>query len=94
MWARVKGRTENALLRCGFDHAYNFRPGFMRPRVGQRNVHGYYRIIAALYPLARIFAPHHVSTLRQVGRAMINAVVQGYPRETLEIRDINQLAAA
>jgi uncharacterized protein YbjT (DUF2867 family) len=93
MWARIKGRTENALLRCGFDRAYNFRPGFMRPRMGQRNVHGYYRVIGPLYLLLRLFAPHHVSTMRQVGRAMINAVAKGYPNPVLEIRDINTLAA-
>lgn len=94
MWARVKGRTENALLRCGFEHAYNFRPGFMRPTRGQQNIHGYYKVIGALYPVLRLLAPHHVSTMRQVGRAMINAAAKGYPRTTLEIRDINTLAAA
>lgn len=94
MWARVKGRTENALLRCGFDRAYNFRPGFMRPSVGQRNVHGYYRVIGAFYPILRLLVPHQVSTVRQVGRAMINAAARGYARPILEIRDINTLAAA
>lgn len=94
MWARVKGRTENALLRCGFEHAYNFRPGFMRPTRGQQNIHGYYKVIGALYPVLRLLAPHQVSTMRQVGRAMINAAAKGYPHSTLEIRDINILAAA
>lgn len=94
MWARVKGRTENALLRCGFEHAYNFRPGFMRPTRGQQNIHGYYKVIGALYPVLRLVAPHHVSTMRQVGRAMINAATKGYPHTTLEICDINTLAAA
>lgn len=94
MWARIKGRTENALLRCGFEHAYNFRPGFMRPTRGQQNIHGYYKMIGGLYPVLRLLAPNHVSTLRQVGRAMINAATKGYPHPVLEIRDINTLAAA
>lgn len=94
MWARVKGRTENALLRCGFERAYNFRPRFMRPTRGQQNIHGYYKVIGSLYPVLRLFAPNHVSTMRQVGRAMINAAVKGYPRPVLEIQDINALAAA
>lgn len=94
MWARVKGRTENALLRCGFDHAYNFRPGFMRPTPCQHNVHSYYKVIGDLYPVLHLVAPNHVSTMRQVGRAMINAAIKGYPHATLEIRDINILGAA
>ena len=94
MWARIKGRTENALLRCGFEHAYNFRPGFMRPSRGQQNIHGYYKVIGSLYPVLRLLAPNHVSTMRQVGRAMINAAAKGYPHTTLEVRDINTLAVA
>ena len=93
MWARVKGRTENDLLSVGFRAAYNFRPGFMRPTPGQRNIPGYYKLIGWLYPIVRPFAPCHVSTLGQVGRAMIRVALHGYPTPILEIRDINTLAA-
>jgi uncharacterized protein YbjT (DUF2867 family) len=92
MWARVKGRTENALTRMGFRNVYNFRPGFMRPTSGQRNIKWYYALMGWLYPIIRVSFPNHVSTLRDVGLAMINSVLKGYPKQVLEIEDINALA--
>lgn len=94
MWARVKGRTENALLQLGFAHVYNFRPGFMRATPGQRNIPAAYKFLGWLYPLVHAIAPNHVSTLRQVGLAMIRATRDGYPQPILEIKDINALAAS
>ena len=94
MWARVKGKAENALLKVGFREVYNFRPGFMKPTPGQRNVKSYYGLIAWLYPILRVLLPNQVSTLQGVARAMINSVRQGYPKSVLEIRDINALAKA
>jgi uncharacterized protein YbjT (DUF2867 family) len=94
MWAGVKGKTENALMRCGFRRVYNFRPGFMKPTSGQKNIKSYYQAIAWLYPLLQVLFPNHVSTLREVGLAMINSVLKGYPQQVLEIRDINSLAKA
>jgi hypothetical protein len=91
MWARVKGRTENALGRCGFRAEYNFRPGFMKAYPGQRNLSFWYYPIAWMYPLARLVAPNWVSTLQQVGRAMIRATIYGAPKTVLEVKDINAL---
>jgi len=92
MWARVKGKTENALMRSGFRNVYNFRPGFMKATPGQQNIKWYYNLIGWLYPLLRVFLPNQVSTMRDVGLAMINSVLKGYPKQVLEIRDINELA--
>jgi len=94
MWARVKGKTENALMRSGFRRVYNFRPGFMKATAGQQNIKSYYNVIGWLYPLLRVLLPNHVSTMRDVGLAMINSVLKGYPKQILEIRDINALAKA
>ena len=94
MWARVKGRTENALMRSGFQKVYNFRPGFMRPTPGQRNIKSYYKVIGWMYPILRVLLPNQVSTLHDVALAMINSVVKGYPKQILEIKDINSLAKA
>jgi uncharacterized protein YbjT (DUF2867 family) len=91
MWARVKGRTENDLLRVGFAAVYNFRPAFMRAEPGQRNLQLSYRLFAWLYPLFRILTPNYVSTLRQVALAMIHAATRGYPKTILEVRDINAI---
>ena len=94
MWARVKGKTENELMRSGFQMVYNFRPGFMQPTPGQRNIKSYYKLIGWLYPLLRVLVPNQVSTMRDVGLAMINSVLKGYPKQVLEIKDINFLARA
>jgi uncharacterized protein YbjT (DUF2867 family) len=90
-WARVKGATENALIRL-FTHAYMFRPAFMKATPGQKNVKGYYKFLAWLYPIGRALYPAGFCTLQEVGRAMINAVSQGYPKQILEVRDIVTLA--
>jgi uncharacterized protein YbjT (DUF2867 family) len=92
MWARVKGRIENALIDLPFKGVYNFRPGFMRPTPGQQNIKGYYKIIGGLYPVLRLLFPNQVSTMREVGLAMINSVLYGYPKQILEIKDIKLLA--
>ena len=94
MWARVKGKTENALMKCGFKRVYNFRPGFMKPTPGQRNIKSYYNFIGWLYPLLRTLFPNHVCTMREVGLAMINSALKGYPKQILEISDIKALAQA
>jgi uncharacterized protein YbjT (DUF2867 family) len=94
MWARVKGKTENALFRSAFKKVYIFRPGFMKPTPGQQNIKSYYKIIGSLYPLMRLLLPNQVSTMRDVGLAMINSVLKGYPKQVLEIKDINSLAKA
>jgi uncharacterized protein YbjT (DUF2867 family) len=91
-WARIKGRTENNLLRLGFHAVYNFRPGFMRAVPGQRNLPWGYRSLSWLYPVVRALVPNYVSTLRGVGLAMIHAAQRGYSKPILEIRDINALA--
>jgi hypothetical protein len=92
MWARVKGKTENALMKLPFKKVYNFRPAFMKPTEGQVNVKGFYKAIASLYPLLRLLMPGRVSTLREVGQAMINSVLKGYPKPILEVSDIKILA--
>jgi uncharacterized protein YbjT (DUF2867 family) len=92
-WARVKGATENALIRL-FKRAYMFRPGFMRATPGQKNLKTSYRLFAWVYPIGRVLYPAGFCTLQEVGQAMINAVIKGYPQPILEVRDIVRLAQA
>ena len=94
MWARVKGKTENALMRLSFRKVYNFRPGFMKPTAGQKNIKNYYKVFSILYPFLKLVLPNQVSTMREVGVAMINSVLKGYPKQILEIKDIKLLAKA
>jgi uncharacterized protein YbjT (DUF2867 family) len=92
MWARVKGRTENDLMKLSFKQVFAFRPGFMEPTVGQRNVAKYYRYILWLAPVIRIVLPNMISTMRQVGQAMIHAAQKGYEKNVIEVQDIKVLA--
>ncbi len=92
-WARVKGATENALIRL-FKHAYMFRPAFMKATPGQKNLKSYYKFFAWLYPIGRVLYPAGFCTLQEVGRAMINAVSKGYPNQILDVKDIVKLANA
>jgi uncharacterized protein YbjT (DUF2867 family) len=92
MWARVKGKTENDLMKLPFKRVYNFRPGFMKPTAGQTRVNKYYKYVSWLYPIMRGIAPNSASSIREVGIAMINTVLKGYPEQILEVKDINRLA--
>jgi len=96
MWARVKGRTENALLKLPFKAAYMFRPGFIQPMHGIRSRTRLYRAlytaVGPLYPLWKTLFPGFVTTTEKVGRAMIRAARDGAPKAVLENRDINALA--
>lgn len=92
MWARVKGRTENALMRLRFKKVYNFRPAFMKPTAGQRNIKPYYKFSAVFYPLMRLLFPGRTCTMRDVGQAMINSVLNSYSKQILEVNDIRLLA--
>lgn len=92
MWARVKGRTENALMKLPFAHVYNFRPPFMRPTPGLKNTLPLYRYLGWLYRPGRALFPKGFITLSELGRAMIHAAAYGAPRPVLEPLDIVALA--
>ena len=93
MWARVKGKTENALLALPFKAVYNFRPGFIRPIKGLKNAFAIARILGAAYPVLDLLFPNHVCTLDDLGRAMVRAANQGYAASVLECADIARLGA-
>jgi uncharacterized protein YbjT (DUF2867 family) len=92
MWARVKGKTENALMRLGFRAVYNFRPGLMKPVPGQKNLKRMYRVMLPLLPVLGLFLP--ALTLNDVGKAMIRCVQPGASKPVLEVADIAALAKA
>ena len=97
MWARVKGKTENDLLRMGFSAAFMFRPGYIHPLKGVRSRTALYRalipLVTPLYPVLKTLFPSRVTTTENVGLAMIHAVQRGYPKQVLDPHDINALAA-
>jgi hypothetical protein len=87
-WARVKGKTENDLMKLPFKKVFAFRPGFLQPMKGSKNVPGIYSFIGLLYPVFRALMPKYVSTLKELGSAMINSVIHGYDKPVLEVKDI------
>jgi uncharacterized protein YbjT (DUF2867 family) len=97
MWARVKGRTENALLRLPFKAAYMLRPGAIQPLHGVRSktplYAAIYRLGSPLWPLLKALAPQQVTTTEALGRVMIALARSGYARPVLETRDIAALGA-
>ena len=88
MWARVKGKTENDLMKLPFTQVFAFRPGFMKATKGQRNTLKYYKYFAWLYPVMKIIYPSGACTLKEVGLAMINVSEKGFPKKILEVNDI------
>jgi uncharacterized protein YbjT (DUF2867 family) len=96
-WARVKGATENALLRMPFRAAYMFRPGFIQPMHGEQPKAAMtkiaLRILGPLIPLVLRFAPNHATTTERMGRAMLFVVRHGAPQKVLESKDINALSS-
>jgi hypothetical protein len=97
MWARVKGKTENALLRLPFKAAYMFRPGVIQPVHGARSKTPAYRfaytLLTPLLPLLRRLFPRYILTTEEIGRAMIQVARQGAPKKILETWDIRECAA-
>ena len=91
MWARIKGKTENDLAKLPFKAEYNFRPGAMLPFPEQKNWKTAYKVIVKII---KVVSPKNVLSMQEVGRAMINAVTGGYPKNILEVSDIKQLAKA
>ena len=96
MWARVKGKTENALLALPFKAAFMFRPGYIQPVDGVRSRTGWvqasYTVIAPFYPVLRRMLPNGTTTTANLGRALIQVAAAGYPRPVLYSRDMNRLA--
>lgn len=92
MWARVKGKTENDLMKLPFKKAYMFRPGYIHPTAGLKNTLKVYTYISWMYPIIRFISSNSASTLKEIGIAMIHAVTKGYDKQILEVRDIVKLA--
>jgi len=93
MWARVKGKTENDLMKLPFKKVYAFRPGMLHPTKGLKNTLSYYKYLGWIYYPLRLFAPRIVSTLRELGLAMIHTSARGYSKQILEVPDIVAKAA-
>jgi len=92
MWARVKGKTENDIIKLPIKAGFAFRPGVITPTKGLKNTYTAYKVMKPLLPVFRFLFPKYVLSLCELGLAMINIVLKGYDKKVLEVKDIVKLA--
>ncbi len=90
--ARVKGKTENALVKLSFKRVYIFRPGFLRQTEGLRHANKLYAYLNWIYPILRKVSTGYASTLEELGKAMINSATESYEKRIIEVEDIIKLS--
>lgn len=91
MWARVKGRAENALSKLPFKAVFHFRPALMKPVAGQRAVKASFKPVLWLYPVWKALFPGIAMTLDEIGEAFLKCVTAGAPKAVLEVKDLQAL---
>jgi hypothetical protein len=72
--------------------AYMFRPGYMKPAKGQKNIHKFYFGWQIFYPIMKFLIPKFTCTMEEVGRAMVNCANRSCPKNILEVKDITEAA--
>lgn len=92
MWARVKGKTENDLMKIPFKQVFGYRIGFMIAGPEQTRVLKYYKYISWLFPLLKLLFPNFITTMNQVALSMIYVVQNGYEKNVIEVKDIKLMA--
>jgi uncharacterized protein YbjT (DUF2867 family) len=95
MWARVKGKTENDLMKLPFKAVFNFRPAFIKPFLPlkpDQTFYKTYRYTSWLFPVIQVLAPNYIIKLEDLALAMIHSSLSGYSKNILEVRDIKLLA--
>jgi hypothetical protein len=96
MWARVKGKTENDLMKLPFKSVYNFRPAFIKTTLPVKPSTTYYKTYkygSWIFPILKLIAPNYITYLKVLALSMINSSISGYDKNILEVKDIKYLAA-
>ena len=91
-WARVKGKTENDLMKLPFKQAFGFRIGIVEIAKGQIHVLPFYKYVSWLIPVLKIVSPNILNTMKQVANAMIVVSSKGYPKNIIHVKDIHQMS--
>jgi uncharacterized protein YbjT (DUF2867 family) len=91
-WARVKGKTENDLMKLPFKQAFGFRIGIVEIAKGQKYVLPFYKYVSWLIPLLKIISPNILNTMKQVANAMIVVSSNGYANNIIHVKDIHQMS--
>jgi len=91
-WARVKGKTENDLMKLPFKQAFGYRIGLVRANPDQRRVLKFYKYIYWLFPLVKLISPNILSTMKEIALSMVYAAQHGYPQNIIYVKDIRIMA--
>ena len=91
-WQKVKGKTENDLMKLPFEQVFNFRPGFIKPMKEQKFAHKFYNYINWMFPIGRSLFPNGFCKMTELAQAMINTLSHNNERKTLEGKEIIALA--
>jgi uncharacterized protein YbjT (DUF2867 family) len=91
-WARIKGKTENDLMKLPFKQVFGFRIGIVEIAKGQTHVLPFYKYVSWLIPLLKIVSPNILNTMKQVANAMIVVSSKGYPKNIIHVKDIHQMS--
>ncbi|MFZ4262897.1 epimerase [Sphingobacterium sp. HJSM2_6] len=91
-WARVKGKTENDLMKLGFRQTFGFRIGMVQTSHPQMHVLSYYKYLNWLIPILKMLSPNMINTMDEVAKAMIKLAQTTYPNTIIHVKDIHQLA--
>jgi uncharacterized protein YbjT (DUF2867 family) len=92
-WARIKGKTENDLMKLPFRRVYGYRPGFIKPYPGQTRAHSFYRYINWFMPIGKKLYPEGFNTMEELGLSMIRLAREDYPKNIIAGKDISLLAS-
>lgn len=91
-WSRVKGKTENDLMKLPFKQVFNFRPGIIKPTAGLKNTHKPYKYFAWVFPVLKAINKNSFVTLQEIGLAMINTAKHHKERIVVEVKGIKEMA--
>lgn len=97
MWARVKGRTENDLMKLPFKQVFNFRPAGIEPFLPLKPSQTYYKMykyLGWLFPMMKVIAPNSMVAMKDIAAAMIHVSLYGFTRANVEVKDMKELAKA
>lgn len=90
-WARVKGKTENDLMRLPFKQTFGYRIGIVEPAAGQVHLMKYFSYISWLYPVFKFLFPSRYNTMKEVAHSMIYVAQYGYEKNVIEVKDIHKI---
>jgi hypothetical protein len=91
MWARVKGKTENDLLKMDFKAVFAYRIGAVVPVKLQKYVQPYYKYLSWLIPIWKKLAPNSICSMKDLGRSFLYVSQKGYEKNVIHVKDIRKM---